>query len=817
MPTSDSDVFEVAGPARPARRPCLQDVVYVEVSDDDVVAVPTAEVRRQVFYYSAKMYQYLCENGTPERIAQAAMRKVDDRQGVLKKRKESQCRTEKLREYAKEHNVVKPAGSELARLRRNRAATAKNTALVMGRNADQIKRRKYNQEQSDFSQSSQQEQRVLASQDQQPCSQNECRKRVRQLYVSTVIPFFTSEQEAAEEPHCVDTKRALAKFCNQLAFDFPFDEADCVPIEEKMCWPQTNYEVHGHFLSAVICMCTQKKTGEVFVRASVSAKKQYCTLKCKLSKELTGRRTQRKQPKESDYKAQAALMKADVDAKSNALWAGEHRTSFTKRIASCRCSLRLRYMSHANEWRATKLCSSHSGHDNVEKVPSPQQLPTMFIDVLQKLRSNISANVQQQAQFCEQNGLPVSHDFLRRINSSSAADPTFGLSGDAGFLMSLIGSEKTSFVAEFEVSDSTKVVVQRVTVARVDGQYLHVQGGRHSDKPCNSYEGLDSRTSDGQLKTFYDFLLPYLSRAPSLRATVRNCCWRTCEDAEYLSAHPNVIMFDTTCKTNIKNKHFGYGSGLTTNRNWFKGWSFILESLQKRDFSWLWNTALPVIIPASVRARLLVVVTDGDQNMIDAISSAFTLGRNGQFLWGTQDKPVLLRRCIFHLLHLNFEKEYANFKTDGGVGIKVRDWLKQAARRALTKAQLLSAIDKILEWVQTVTNDLFTDAARECLLEWVRARSRHTQDWARYPFNSCRSFDYETTSPAEGAHSGLKMSNEVRFFFCVVDINLIWCLCRFMATLNWRTCFWLIADASVNCISTIEERLLQNLWKRQQM
>jgi hypothetical protein len=73
MPTSDSDVFEVPGPARPARRPCLQDVVYVEVSDensssDDVVAVPTAEVRRQVFYYSAKMYRYLCENGTPERM-----------------------------------------------------------------------------------------------------------------------------------------------------------------------------------------------------------------------------------------------------------------------------------------------------------------------------------------------------------------------------------------------------------------------------------------------------------------------------------------------------------------------------------------------------------------------------------------------------------------------------------------------------------------------------------------------------------------------------------------------------------------------------
>ena len=54
MPTSDSDVFEVTGPARPARRPCLQDVVFVEVSDDsssdDVVAVPTAEVPLTNFF-----------------------------------------------------------------------------------------------------------------------------------------------------------------------------------------------------------------------------------------------------------------------------------------------------------------------------------------------------------------------------------------------------------------------------------------------------------------------------------------------------------------------------------------------------------------------------------------------------------------------------------------------------------------------------------------------------------------------------------------------------------------------------------------------
>jgi hypothetical protein len=47
---------------------------------------------------------------------------------------------------------------------------------------------------------------------------------------------------------------------------------------------------------------------------------------------LTGRRTQRKQLKESNYSAQVALMQAGVEAKANDLWGGECRTSFTKRM-----------------------------------------------------------------------------------------------------------------------------------------------------------------------------------------------------------------------------------------------------------------------------------------------------------------------------------------------------------------------------------------------------------------------------------------------------------------------------------------------------
>ena len=150
--------------------------------------------------------------------------------------------------------------------------------------------------------------------------------------------------------------------------------------------------------------------------------------------------------------------------------------------------------------------------------------------------------------------------------------------------------------------------------------------------------------------------------------------------------------------------------------------------------------------------------------MIDAITGATkACDSNGQLVWGMQQNGgVRMRRCIFHLLHLNFESEYKMFATDGGVGVKVRDWLKQAGQRAETKEELIHAVEKIVHWIQSHSDDrFFTDAARELLKDWVVSRSMHTDDWARYNFNHLTCFDIETTSPSEGAHAALKMDNQV--------------------------------------------------------
>jgi hypothetical protein len=551
-------------------------------------------------------------------------------------------------------------------------------------------------------------------------------------------------------------QRAIRVACKDLLSEIYEILDDLVAVDNLFSISSTDYDVHGHILSTVVVHCTLIRTGHAFVRQVVDHRNKRFSLICKLSEHLTGRKTHRKQSKETDYQAQVLQIKTAQKTRNNPLWSGQNRLGMTKRTANCKCCIELKYSTLQNNWHANVRCQVHSNHPDA-KLPAPLTLPSSIADCLNHLKKHIGASVKQQLNYCAENGLDVTQAFTRRLNSSTDADGAFGLSGDSGLLFVLLNmKKKLHFCVEMELTDAANKCHQTVTVACIDGKFVHVQGGKVApDSDRMQYAGLDARSDDTELKSFYEFLVGYLVRIPNLTCKIRNCVWATDRDLEYLAAHPWVMMFDTTCKTNIRNMHFGYGSGTTTNRNWFKSFSFVLSSLQKRDFFWLWSVGTPAIIGKKIRLQLQQVVTDGDDDMIDAIKGAFA--KNA---WGIPD--VLCRRCIFHLLHLNFEKDYPHFTCDGGVGLKCRDWLKTAGRRCKSKEDMLDAGHKILTFIRQHKDDgNFRNIARERLLAWVTARLMHTDDWCRYAFNHLQCFDIETTSPAEGLHYGLKSDSEV--------------------------------------------------------
>lgn len=457
----------------------------------------------------------------------------------------------------------------------------------------------------------------------------------------------------------------------------------------------------------------------------------------------------------NDYEAQVQEMERSLQSRDNALWTGERRLGMTKRIHNCRCELRVSYDIAQEHWKAKVTCGHHTDHCDVD-VPTPPCLPSSVIEVLQKLRKDTGATIAQQLKFCSAHGFDVTPSFLRRLNSSVNADPTFGLSGDGGFVFTLLSlKDQLNFCLEYELIDSVKKVQQNVTVACVGGKFVHVQGGRECAAEEVSYNGLDSRDSDGELQEFYTFLNRHFIRAPGLTARIRNCVYVMHQDLRFLGAYPTVMMFDTTNKTNIRNMHFGFGSGLSTNHSWFKGFSFVLETLTKRDFFWLWSVGTVALIPETIRDKLQLVVTDGDENMTDGIEGAFQKGD-----WGIRN-VVARRRCIFHLLHLNFESDYPQFTSDGGVGLQVRDWMKLAGQKCQTKDEMLEAGENVLAYIRSKESPEFSNFAREKLIQWVTARLMQTDLWCRYNFRNLQCFDIETTSPSEGSHAALKSDSQV--------------------------------------------------------
>ena len=181
-----------------------------------VATVVATETCLQVFYFSQKMFDFMCIHGTSEHIAQAYITQASDRKGVLLKRKESHTRTKNLRDWAEAKDAKKPGGKELAELHRKRHRTKKNTDNVMGRNKDAEKRRRFAADLSQLSQTDDASQQN--SQQQSQTDRNIATKRPRKLYSKYSVPASAAQQAAesvdsdsAEKEEGMDKNRFLAK------------------------------------------------------------------------------------------------------------------------------------------------------------------------------------------------------------------------------------------------------------------------------------------------------------------------------------------------------------------------------------------------------------------------------------------------------------------------------------------------------------------------------------------------------------------------------------------------------------------------------
>jgi hypothetical protein len=289
----DDHDFETAVPARRSR----------SLQDSEVVTVPgvvdSAPIP-QSFYFSHKLFHFMCAGATPERIEQAGQRADAVRKGDLLKRAERKQRTDNLRHFVQEEGAEKPSGPKHAAIKRKRASQKKNTNIQMGRGTRD--KRKVVESQSDASQAqSQLSQPSQLSQRSQLCQPSHPQPQRRQLWGCVQVPQSVLQGSHVEHhddgiygTKKADKDRTIRKACRELVTEFTETLDDLVQVDTSFSLPSSDYKVHGHILSFVIAHCTLIQTGNAFVRQVVDHKHQRFVLVCKLSEHLTGRKTERK-------------------------------------------------------------------------------------------------------------------------------------------------------------------------------------------------------------------------------------------------------------------------------------------------------------------------------------------------------------------------------------------------------------------------------------------------------------------------------------------------------------------------------------------
>lgn len=293
MLSDDSD-FEVREGGAPAERSRpLGDSEVFNISSDS-----ESDLELQTFYFSMKLFRFMCERITKERIEQAGQRDSVIRKGVMLKRAERKERTDKLREYVEQQGAKKPSGSEHAAIKRKIAAQKKNTDHQMGRGSRDQRKRDQSACESEASCPEQSQSHPETSQVSQ--SQASQKKRPKKLWGTVQVPqsviqgSFVDDVGNDDGKKLPDTQRAIRVACKEVLTEFTEMLDDFVKVDSSFTLPSTDYHTHGHILSTVVVHCTRVLTGSAFVRQVVDHRKQRFVLVCKLSEHLTGRKNDRK-------------------------------------------------------------------------------------------------------------------------------------------------------------------------------------------------------------------------------------------------------------------------------------------------------------------------------------------------------------------------------------------------------------------------------------------------------------------------------------------------------------------------------------------
>ena len=259
--------------------------------------------------------------------------------------------------------------------------------------------------------------------------------------------------------------------------------------------------------------------------------------------------------------------------------------------------------------------------------------------------------------------------------------------------------------------------------------------------------------------------------------------WVNPKELYLLDAFPEVIMVDTTEKTNNEKRPLLTAGGKDSNGNMFIFLRVFMPNQQSWMFRWIFSVVFPRLIPRHILQKIRIVITDGDPQEFSQIDNAIqTVIQNAKRI-----------RCGWHIVHQGFERHVDTTFPDIPTNVInqhkkillnwIYSWMK---RRCLTYLQYRYSRYLFMKYLYSkeitdtfgiaFSNNVSTFVRQHVLthenyfLFCHRKDIRHYGEYANTPLEGT---NFGIKHSSIGTHPGLSMDNSMVILSVQSDKHLV--------------------------------------------
>ena len=234
--------------------------------------------------------------------------------------------------------------------------------------------------------------------------------------------------------------------------------------------------------------------------------------------------------------------------------------------------------------------------------------------------------------------------------------------------------------------------------------------------------------------------------------------WVNPKELYLLEAFPEVIMVDTTEKTNNEKRPLLTAGGKDSNGNMFIFLRVFMPNQQSWMFRWIFSVVFPRLIPKQILHKIKIIITDGDPQEYGQIDNAIE----------TVIPNARRTRCGWHIVHQGFDRyvdtTFPNISSEVVNEHKkvilnwMYSWMK---RRCLTYLQYKYSRYLFMKYLYSKEfTDLFGVAFSNNISMFVRQHVQTHENYFLYCHrNNIRHYGEYSNTPLEGTNYGIKHSS----------------------------------------------------------